>query len=171
MSTIERINFEPVSDMLKVDRRDFPLADPTLADPRGANPLVDGEWMIINDSYKAAVAADRGSAGNVATLHSYLLFAETGRYDVQANAGKKVPLLWMGDYEGDTRIFDAAVALSGGAAITFSGQGLKVASITLSGLVKIGLVGHGGSADTEPVVARVSRLPASNGGKLRFRTV
>jgi len=168
MSTVQRVNFEPFSDLLATQRRDFSLADPTLADPNGANPLVDGEWMIIDNSYKAAVACDRSGAGNVATQTSYPVYAEQGRSDIQAMSRKAVPLIWQGFLEADTRIFDATAVVSGGAAITFTGQPLKVASITISGLVKIGLVGAV-VGDGEPIVARVTRLPAVNGGKLRFR--
>lgn len=169
MSTIQRINFSPVSDILPVQRRDFGLADKTLANPSGANPLVDGEWMVIDSNYKAAVACDRSAAGNVATQTAYVVFAESGRFDIQSMAETKVPLLYLGDYEADTRIFDAAAAVSGGAAITFVGQPLKVASIDIGGIIKIGLVGAV-AGDGEPIVGRVTRLPANNGGKLRFRS-
>lgn len=169
MSTGQRINFEPVSSILAVQRKDFALADKTLAKPLGnANPLTDGEWMIINTAYQAVRAADVGSAGNEATQTSYLVFAEEGRWDVQAMSMAKVPLLFLHGYEGDTRIFDAAAALGSGAAITTVGQPLKVASITINGLVKTGLVGHGGAGDASPIVGRVTKLPANNGGRLRF---
>ena len=82
-------------------------------------------------------------------------------------SGRKVPLIFIGRFEADTRIFDAAVALSGGAAITTVGQPLKVASITIGGKIVCGLVGAV-AADGEPIVGRVTRLPANNGGKLRF---
>jgi hypothetical protein len=47
-------------------------------------------------------------------------------------------------------------------------QGLKVATVALGGRNYCGLVGHGGSGDSSPVIGYVTRLPASNGGKLRF---
>ncbi len=166
--SIQRINFEPVSDILPVQRRDFVLADPTLADPLNAVALVDGEWMAIDSAYKCARAAAIGTPGALATVRSFPVFAERGRSDVQAIAGTKTVLLWLGDYEFDTRVFDATVALGTGAAITTVMQGLKVATITLGARNYVGLVGHGGSADTDPVVGYVSRLPAANAGKLRF---
>ena len=169
MSTVQRVNFEPVSNILATQRKDFGLADAALADPNGANPLVDGEWLIIDANYRAAVAADRSAAGNLATQTSYCLFAESGRYDIQSQAQRKVPLLWLGDFEADTRIFDASAALGGGAAITTVGQPLKVATVDLGGLIKLGLVGAV-AGDGEPIVARVTRLPANNGGRLRFRS-
>jgi hypothetical protein len=169
MSTVQRINFEPVSDILAVQRRSFPLAVPALADPNNAVALVDGEWMVVDSSYKIARAADVTSVGAVATQTSYPLFSERGRYDVQANAARKTALLWLGFYEFDTRIYDATVALSGGAAITTVGQPLKVATITIGTRNYVGLVGAV-AGDGEPIVGRVTRLPASNGGKLRFRS-
>jgi hypothetical protein len=77
----------------------------------------------------------------------------------------------MGEYEADTRIFDATATVhTNGVAITAVGQPLKVASITIGTRVYVGLVGHGaiGGADVDPIVGRVTRLPANNGGKLRF---
>jgi hypothetical protein len=168
MSTIQRVNFELVTSVVSLLPKDFALADKTLADPlNSANPFIDGEWFIIDANYKAAVACDRSGAGNVATQTAYPIWAEKGRWDTQAMSEKKVPLLFLGDYEADTRVFDASAVVSGGAAITTVGQPLKVASITLGAFVKIGLVGAV-AGDGEPIVGRVTRLPAQNGGKLRF---
>jgi hypothetical protein len=167
MSTIQRVNFEPLSNLLMTQIRDFALADKTIAEPLNTTAFVDGEWFIINSSYQAARAVAINAAGNVATQQSYVLFAERGRSDVLASSQRKVPLIFMGDYEADTRIFDASAAVSGGAAITTVGQPLKVASIDIGGKIVAGLVGAV-AADGEPIVGRVTRLPANNGGKLRF---
>lgn len=168
MSTLSKVNFEPTSDIMTVHRRDFPLADPTLAQPTNAVALVDGEWMTLNTSGQMIRASNIAVGGNAATVRSFPLFAERGRYDVQAVAGTKAPLLFLGQYECDTRIFDATAVVGGGAAITTAFQPLKVATVTFSGRNFTGLVGHGGAADTNPVVGYVVRLPANNGGKLRF---
>jgi hypothetical protein len=170
MSTIQRVNFEPVTDVLPLNRRDFPLADPTLADPLNALVLVDGEWMTLDSSYRLIRAASAAGAGNAATLRSFPLWAERGRYDVQATSGRKMPVIWLGESEWDTRVFDASATVGSGAAITFVMQPLKVASITIGSRVYVGLVGHGGASDANPVVGYVTRLPAANGGKLRFRS-
>jgi hypothetical protein len=173
MSTVQKVNFEPVTDVLPLQRRDFPLNDPTLAQPLNAVALVDGEWMVINSSYKLVRASDiatLGTAGGigVASLRSFPLFAERGRYDTQAIAGTKMPIIFRGEYEFDTRIFDASAVCGSGLAITTVMQGLKVATVALGGRNYCGLVGHGGSGDSSPVIGYVTRLPASNGGKLRF---
>jgi hypothetical protein len=174
MSTVQKINFEPVSDILPVQRRDFALADKTLADPMNAVGLVDGEWMTINSSYQLVRAADVTQLGTAqaagrATVRSFPLWAERGRYDVRAMADVKMPILWGGDYEFDTRIFDASAVVASGAAISFVMQPLKVATIVLGTRNYVGLVGHGGYADQAPVVGYVTRLPSSNGQKLRFK--
>lgn len=168
MSTVMRVNFEPVSDILPITRRDFPLADKSLADPTNAIALVDGEWMTVNSDGKLVRASDITSVNDVATVRSFPLFMEKGRTDVQANASVKTCILWLGDYEFDTRIFDAAATASGGSAITTMFQPLKVATITIGSRNYCGLVGHAGAGDAEPVVGYVTRLPANNGGKLRF---
>ena len=170
MSTVQRVNFTPVSDVLGINRRDFPLADPTLASPLNAAALVDGEWMILNTSYQIQRAASISGAGNQATVRAFPLWAEKGRYDVQANSARKTVLIWLGESEWDTRIFDATAVVHSGAAITTVMQPLKVASITLGSTIYVGLVGSAGSADADPIVGYVTRLPANNGGKLRFRS-
>jgi hypothetical protein len=169
MSTVERVNFEPFSDILQTQRRDFPLADSALADPLNALALVDGEWMVINDSYQIVRAADvTGANGLAATQTGFVLFAERGRYDVRAMAETKMPIVQMGDYEADTRIFDAALAAgTSAAAIISAGQPLRVATLTIGSRKYVGLAGHSGAGGA-PIVGRVTRLPASNGGKLRF---
>lgn len=173
MSTIQKVNFEPVSDVLPVQRRDFALADKTLSDPTNSVCLVDGEWMTLNSSAKlvrGAAIATLGTAGvgGRATVRTFPLFAERGRYDVRAMSEMKMPILWRGDFEFDTRVFDAASVVDTGLAITTMMQPLKVATILIGTRNYCGLVGHGGAADTAPVVGYVTRLPANNGGKLRF---
>lgn len=167
MSTVQQVNLELASDILATTRRDFALADKTLSDPLNAVALVDGEWMVIDSAYKIVRATNISSVGDPATQRSYVLISERGRYDVRAMAQGKMPILFMGEYEADTRIFDATATPHSGAAITFVGQGLKVATITIGSRNYTGLVGLG-TSDTDPVVGRVTRLPASNGGKLRF---
>ncbi len=176
MSTLQKINFTPVSDILPIQRRDFPLADPTLAQPLNAVALVDGEWLTLNSNYQVIRATDITSvgayqpAGAAFPPRSFPLFAERGRYDVQALSSTKMPILWRGEYEFDTRIFDASAVVHSGAAITAVMQPLKVATVSFGGRNFTGLVGHGAlsGADTDPVVGYVTRLPANNGGQLRF---
>lgn len=176
MSTLQKINFTPVSDILPIQRRDFPLADPTLANPLNAVALVDGEWMTLNSSYQIVRASDILTPGAVAPAgasfnpRSFPLFAERGRYDVQSLSQTKMPILWRGEYEFDTRIFSATAVCNGGAVISAVMQPLKIGTISFGGRNFTGLVGHGplSGGDTDPVVGYVTRLPANNGGQLRF---
>lgn len=167
MSTVQKVNFEPVSDINPIHRRDFPLADKTLADPGNAVCLVDGEWMKIDNNGKLARATDVTSTGNAAAALCFPLFAERGRYDVQAMAEVKMPILFMGQYEFETRIYDASATVGSGAAITAVLQPVKVATIVLGSRKYTGLVGSAYN-DTAPIVGYVTRLHGSNGGKLRF---
>ncbi len=168
MSTIQKVNFEPVSDILPIWRRDLPLADKSLAEPLNALALIDGEWMTIDTSYKLVRASVIGTPGNAATVKSFPAWHERGRTDRLAMADRKTTIIMRGEFEWDTRVYDTSVVVGSGAAITAIMQPLKVATITIGGRNYSGLVGHGGSADTNPVVGFVTRLPASNGGKLRF---
>lgn len=172
-STISKVNFELQSDLMATQRRDIPLADHNLFNPFNANYLVDGEFITINDDYKMIRAADITQvAGTVAAkpgaCNAMPLFAETGRYDVQANAERKTPCIYMGPFEADTRVYDDVLNTG----ITAAGQNLKVAVITInvSGTPKnfSGLIRHV-DGDPDPIVGVVTRLPAKNGGKLRFR--
>ena len=173
MSTLQKINFTPVTSILDVNRRDLPIADPTLVNPLNSIVLCDGEWVTINSNYQlvrgtADVAAP---AAGYATVRCFPVFVERGRYDVQSMSQHKVTFLFGGFYEFDTRIFDASLTTHSGAAITTVMQPLKVATVVFSGRGYTGLIGHGGvGSDTDPIVGYVTRLPSSNGGQLRFMT-
>lgn len=168
MSTIQKVNFEPISDVLPIQRKDLSLADKSLAEPNNAQALIDGEWMTIDGSYKWARAAAIGTPGTAATVRSFPVFFEKGRSDRLGMAERKTTCLFRGEYEFDTRVYDASATVGSGAPIGSVMQPLKVATITIGSRNFVGLVGHGGAADTNPVVGYVTRLPASNGGKLRF---
>ncbi len=164
MSTVQRVNLEPRSDLFLIQRRDFPLADPSLVNPLNALALVDGEWVSVDAMGRMIRATDITSVGNTAAARAYVLWAERGRSDVQSI--RKATVFYGGWYEADTRIFDAAAAVGGGAAITAIGQALKVATITIGSRNYSGLVG---AAANDPLaVATVSMLPAANGGWLRY---
>jgi len=172
-STITKVNFELQSDLMATQRRDIPLADGNLFNPMNSDYLVDGEFITFNDDYKMVRAADitlgaGTAAAKPGASNAMPLFAEKGRYDVQANAERKTPCIYMGPFEADTRVFDDL--LNGG--ITAAGQNLKVAviSIVVAGVAKkfSGLIRHV-DGDPDPIVGIVTRLPIKNGGKLRFR--
>ena len=169
MSTVQRVNFEPVSDINPIHRRDFPLADPTLANPTNALALVDGEWMNLNSSAKLVRATDVTTLGAVAAAVCWPLFAEKGRYDVQAMAERKMPVLLLGQYEFETRIFDVAANINGAgnAALNTMLQPVKAMTIAIGGRNYTGLVGSS-YTDNGLIVGYVTRIPSANGGRLRF---
>lgn len=170
MSTVSRVNFEPVSSIIGLWLKDLGLTDKTLADPTNSVALCDGEWVTLDTNYKWIRASTVGSVGNLATLSSFPVFFELGRTDRQGMSEKKTTAIFAGEWEFDTRIFDASVALGSGAAITTVFQPVKVATVTIGTRNYTGLVGHGGSGDTSPIVGYVTRLPANNGGKLRVKS-
>ena len=141
-------NFRLVTPVEKIERKDLPLADPTLVNPNSANPLLDGEFVERDANYKAIRAGGDKLA--------WLVFAERGRTDVQAI--RRVPVLYMGTYEADTLIFDATALAHG--------DPLMIDDVTIDTLTKSGLKKHGGG--TELVVGYVTKLPTNNGQKLRF---
>lgn len=172
MSTVSKINFEPVSDINVLHRRDFQLYDPTLINPMNAVCIVDGEWVGLNTSNQLVRATDITVNHNPATAICFPIFYERGRYDGQALAEKRMTILLLGQYEFDTRVYHATDAVGSGAAITAVLQPLKVAtvSITMTGVGTRYFTGLVGSqyTDNAPIVGYVTRLPANNHGKLRF---
>jgi hypothetical protein len=98
---------------------------------------------------------------------SFPLFAERGRYDVRAQAEGRCPCS-SAALTSSTRASSTPPSLSVPAPRSpRSFSRLKVGTIAIGGRNYCGLVGHGGSADTDPIVGYVTKLPA-NGGKLRF---
>lgn len=145
--------FRNVTEIQAINRRSFPLADPSLLRPQtSANPIIMGEWFGLNASYQMA----RGSGAQSVPTFPY--WAESGRYEVQAI--EKGPFLFLGSFEADSKVFD-------GTAITAVGQMLYVDDVTIGSLTKQGLVGIA-SPTTEVAIGFVTRLPASNNGWLRF---
>ena len=142
------MNFQLVSEFQTIQRRPFELGDPTILKPNDANPLVDGEFLELNGSYKMI----RGTG--TAAAPSFAVFAERGRYETQAIG--KVPMLYLGAYEADTLIFDGTALLQNSA--------LEVGDVLIGTATKRGLK----LATTGLVVGYVTRLPGVNKNKLRF---
>ena len=170
-ATVTKINFEPHSDMIALlHRRDFPLVDHSLVEPLNINALTDGEWVTFASPQRKLVrATDIETLGDVAKCGAFVVWSEVGRTDVQAMSAHKVPIIYMGSYEANTRIFNAE-------AITNLLQPLKVA--TIKATVKrgsgagyerrfSGLVGASND-DSDPIVGYVTMLPQNNGGRLMF---
>lgn len=112
-------NFELVTELQTLTRRDFYLAVDTILNPLDANPLLDGEWLVIDANYKLARGTGEGTDPNVFPVHT-----ERGRYDTQSIG--KTNVLMLGMYEARTRVYDSTSAVLGSA--------LTVQDVTVDGV-------------------------------------
>ncbi len=117
-------NFELVTELQTLTRRDFYLANSALLNPFDSNPVLDGEWLVIDSDYKLARGSGEGTDPNVFPVHT-----ERGRYDTQAIG--KVNVLMLGMYEAETKIYDSTSLVVG--------SPLTVQDVTISALTKRGL--------------------------------
>lgn len=163
-STISKVNFELVTDHLPLIKRDVSLADPNLSVPTNAVALTDGEWCTLDANGKLIRVTDITSLAAIGAVKAFPVWFEVGRYDRQAMSRKATTIIYRGEYEAETRVYDATV----GTPITTPLQWLKVRTIAIGTRNFSGLVGHAGSGDTDPVVGYVTKLPSANGGKLRY---
>jgi len=156
--------FKLVTEFQTLTRRSFVQADPDILKPTNVRPLIDGEWLEIDSSYKMARGGD-----NVVTVAgtpddeklvspSFVYFAERGRYETQAI--QKGPMIFAGGYEADTKVMDGD-----GLAV---GDPLSVWDIDAmgDGVVRRGLAKASGA--TAYIIGYATRLPADNNGFLRF---
>jgi hypothetical protein len=147
---MSNINFELVTDLQGLIRRDFTMADKTLVNPNSVNPIMDGEYLSFDTAYKLV----RGAAGGL----GFAVFAERGRFDVQVLG--KTTVLFAGHYEADTRVFTSA-------GLTLGGKLQLSDAVTVDTKTKSGLLIYASGA----LLGYVTRLPANNGGKLRYLSI
>lgn len=144
-------NFELVTELQTLNRRDFGAAVETILNPVSNQPLVEGEWLELDTNYKLA----RGS-GEGLSMNTFVVHTERGRYDTQAI--KKINVLFLGQYEAETQIVDVtALAL---------GDALTVQDVTIGGIVRRAVKKAGATAG-RVVVGYVSKLYAG-ATKVRF---
>jgi hypothetical protein len=139
-----------ITEVLPIQRRDFYMANTALLNPNNANPILDGEWLQLDSSYKLL----RGS--NTQAVPAWQVWAERGRYDTQAIG--KTDVLFIGGYEAETSICDVT-----GCAV---GDQLVVADVTVGGLTKRGLDKISAVTGIYLVFAYVTRLVGTT--KLRY---
>lgn len=175
MSTLQRENFKFVSDSLAPVKRGFPLVDGDLLDPQNQYAVCDGEWFIQSTSVDGKIERasdvttpdDEPAVGRLA----YPYWGNKGRTDSQAISKRQITLLWLGQYEFETRVFDATAVVGGGLAIGTIDQLVKVATVTIGSRNYVGLVGSQASDTNGCQVARVTRLATNNSGWLRCRII
>lgn len=141
-------NFELITELQVTTRRDFPLATSDLLNPLNTNALLDGEWLELSGGQ-----LDRG-AGSGLSPAVYPVHTERGRYDTQAIG--KANVIFGGQYEAETTIFDGTV--------TTVGQPLMVGTVVVGGQNKRGLVL---ATDGKWAVGYVTKAPVN--GRVRFQ--
>ena len=160
------LNFLPQDDVLQIRTRSYVVADPQLIQPTNAVVLYDGEWVSLDSAGKLVRASNISVLGNPSTVwRPFPIYTPIGSTDAMAMADPMLAVVFGGDgTEWSTTVFDAAVTIGSGAPITARHQPLKVATIQLASAkhgVRLfsGLVGHGGAADSAPVVGIVTEVP------------
>lgn len=144
-------NFELITELQTLTRRDFQLGNEAILNPLDANPLLDGEWLELDANYKLIRGTGEGLSANVFPVHT-----ERGRYDTQAIG--KTNVLMLGMYEAKTKIYDSTSLLLG--------SPLTVQDVTIGGVAgKRGLKLEGATA-LRTRVGYVSKL--LDGGYVRF---
>ena len=131
-----------------MDVADKDLLNPNVASPKV--PLMDGEFLTENSEYKLVRATDIG-----ATVPAYAWIEWRGDTNVQGSG--KGAIIKGGTYEADTIIFDST-------SLVLHSK-LMIGAVTVDGLTRCGLVLHTG---VNFVIGYVTKLPATNGGRLRF---
>lgn len=143
-------NFELITEIQTLTRRDFPLAVPTLLSPADAVPLVDGEFVTLEQNSAGGQQLKRDNAQSIL---SFPVHTEKGRYDTQAIG--KVTILMLGMYEADIKLYAVGTGLAVGTPLVISWPATR-------GVV----TGKAAPALTDIVVGYVTKAVAN--GKIRF---
>lgn len=152
MSTNDR-RFEVVypTSWDRLMRPSHEVADKDLLNPNVAYPkvpLMDGEFLQLNSEYKLVRATDLAAP-------AFAWMEWRGDMNVQGSGVGAI--IKGGTYEADTIMYDiASLAV---------GSPLMIGTVTVDGLSHTGLVLHTAS---NWIVGYVQKMPASNGGRLRF---
>lgn len=131
-------NFELVTELQVCLRRDFPLAAPNILNPFDAAPLVEGEWLEFDTNYLLARGSGAGVSCAVFPVHT-----ERGRYDTQAI--QKASVIFAGQYEAETSIFNTSGSYTVGAelmvdTISIGGINRRALDVATTGHAVVGFV-------------------------------
>lgn len=170
---LSRVNFTLVTPYTDVRIKDFtPVLGsgnmPATLAPDDADVLRDGEFFKLTSAYKATRASTTDGIAGV-KAPSWVLYNEKDRSDIVGAA--KVSLIFQGSYEADTKLFLAADAGDGFALKPVTlGAPLCIAkgAAVSGGYAKFAALAQLATTKTDFVVGFVTRLPADNGGLLRF---
>jgi hypothetical protein len=145
-------NFELITELQVCIRRDFPLTVPGILNPLDAAPLVEGEWLELDANYLLKRGTGAGTSGAVFVVHT-----ERGRYDTQALG--KANVIFAGQYEAETSIFNTGTSFT-------VGQALEVTDVTIGGISRRAL---DAAASGKAVVGFVTKVTGTGAtAKLRF---
>lgn len=136
-------------------RRDIDVADADLLDPNSSSPLPleQGEWVAADSDGKM----DRITSSSRTAVQVW-----TQRGDYGAQALDKVSVLFIGEYEAETDMYDAAETYA-------IGEPLTAKSVTIDAETRAGLT-NDVTAGTDFIVGYVTKTPGDD-GKLRFRKI
>lgn len=126
---------------------DKDILNPTVAAPKV--PLMDGEFLTENSEYKLIRAVDPAAP-------SYAWIEWRGALEVQGSG--KGAILKGGTYEADTIVYDPA-------GLVLHSPLMIGAAVMVGGLARSGLVLRTGA---NFIIGYVTKLPATNNGRLRF---
>lgn len=148
-----------VTPLAQVYRLDRDVADTSILDPRAADALEAGEWLVEGTNGYDRIAGTNPSTGGA--RRAEMVFSSRG--DAPTQALKKVACFSVHEYVIETDIFDDALTPS-------IGQELTVHAVTAGGVA--GRSALTLAASGEPVRAQVQGpLPANNDGFLRVKVV
>ena len=137
----------------RLDIQNLEVANLELLNPVSDSvvPLIDGELVQIGANYQFV----RGTTANFAQP-SFFAVEDRGSHNVRAS--RKLAAVMGGTFTADTLVWDGAPALGGA---------LEMATITdarFGGVARAGLQ----PVTTGLVIGYCTKLPAINGGRLRF---
>lgn len=144
-----------LSNVSSVRRQDFSVADSDLLNPLSTSPLAleQGEWVTLDsDGLVARVTASVRS--------SYQLWSPRG--DMGAQALGKASIVFIGDYEAETDMYDSAETYA-------VGEPLTAKTVTIDTESRAGLT-NDVDGGTDYIVGYVTKVPGDS-GKLRYQKI
>lgn len=146
----------PINDIYRLDR---PVADTAILDPRAADALEQGEWLLEGstgwDRISGTNAAARASARN-----AEMVFSSRGESPTQAL--KQVACFSAHEYIIETDIFDDGMTPA-------IGKQVVVCEISVGGVTRCGFDEAANGEVARGIVQ--APLPADNDGFLRVKVV
>ena len=154
MASFDR-KFEIILPTLdRLSRMPLEVADLGLINPQGTSPvpLIDGELVFVNSSFKWARATD-------AAKPSFFVIEDRGDYGVQASR-KMSAVVGPTGFVANTIVFDTAIAALGQSPMLSTVNNAPVGSVNPASLVP--------PAGANRRLGFVLRLPATNKNLLQF---